>query len=60
MATSFESALWQKDWNFGEIRGTFERIDGARSFGFESLDGDALQIMIPAGKNLGLDMRYKF
>lgn len=60
MATGFESALWQKDWNFGEIRGTFERIDKARSFGFESLDGDALQIMIPAGKNLGLDMRYKF
>jgi hypothetical protein len=60
MATGFESALWQKDWNFGEIRGSFERIDGSRAFGFEPFDGHALQVMIPIGKNLGLDMRYRF
>ena len=60
MATGFESTLWQKDWNFGEIGGSFERIDSARALGFERLDGHALQVLIPAGKNLGLDMRYRF
>jgi hypothetical protein len=62
MATGFESAAWQKDWNFGEIRGSYERSGsrGAAGTGFEPLDGQALQVMIPAGKNLGLDMRYKF
>ncbi len=60
MATGFESAIWQKDWNFGEIRGSYERIDVARALGFEPFDGHALQVMIPATKNLGLDMRYKF
>ena len=62
MATGFESAFWEKDWNFGEIRGSYERTDdrGSRALGFEPLDGQALQVMIPEGKNLGLDLRYKF
>jgi len=62
MATGFESAAWQKDWNVGEIRGEYEQTGngGGRDFGFEPLDGRALQVLIPAGKNLGLDMRYKF
>lgn len=60
MATGFESLLWEKDWNIGAIRGSFERVDRPAAFGFEPLERHALQVMIPAGKSLGLDMRYIF
>ncbi|MEP6997742.1 MAG: polysaccharide lyase [Betaproteobacteria bacterium] len=60
MATGFESALWHGDWSYVSPRGSFERVDSAPGLGFEPLVGQALQVKIPVGENLGLDMGYKF
>jgi hypothetical protein len=59
MATSFESALWWKEWGYSGFRGTSERVREASALGFEPLEGNALQVGIPAGKNLGLDLGYR-
>jgi hypothetical protein len=60
MATGFESAFWWTDWTYSGFRSSSERIIEARGLGFVPLEGHALMVKIPAGKNLGLDMGYKF
>jgi hypothetical protein len=60
MATGFDSASWRSDWSYDSMRSSAERVIAGAKFGFEPLDGHALQVKIPAGENLGLDMGYKF
>lgn len=60
MATGFESALWRGDWSYVSPRGSYDRVDSAPKLGFQPLHAHALQVKIPAGDNLGLDMGYKF
>jgi len=60
MATGFESPLWHGDWSYVSPRGSFGRVDSAPGLGFQPLHAYALQVKIPAGDNLGLDMGYKF
>ena len=60
MASGFESPLWWSDWSDVSFRSNSDRVAGDSSFGFEPLDGNALRVRIPRGKNLGLDMAYKF
>ena len=59
MASGFESAFWPKDWGLSAFRGAAERSPATRTPEFEPLDGHALAVKIPAGKNLGLDLSYK-
>ena len=60
MATGFESPLWHGDWSYVSPRGSFGRVDSAPGLGCQPLHAYALQVKIPAGDNLGLDMGYKF
>ena len=61
MATGFDSPLWMKDWSYVDVRGSLGRTGGdASALGFNALSGQALQVRIPRGKHLGLDLRYRF
>lgn len=60
MATGFDSAFWRGDWSYVSLRSVVERVDSAPKLGFQPLSDHALQVEIPAGENLGLDMGYKF
>jgi hypothetical protein len=61
MATGFESVLWPKDWSHLSLSSKVQRVDSsAGDYGFRPLSGHALQVRIPAGGNLGLDLDYKF
>ena len=60
MASGFDNALWRQQWSYVSPRSEIERVDHAPSLGFQPLDGAALQVAIPAGQNLGLDMGYRF
>ena len=60
MAAGFDSASWRSQWSYVSARSAVERVDKAPSLGFQPLDGYALQVTIPAGQSLGLDMGYRF
>ncbi|MGH7487168.1 MAG: disaggregatase related repeat-containing protein, partial [bacterium] len=60
MATGFESPLWWRDWSEVSLRGDIGRVDHDGPWGFRPLDGNALRVEIPKGKNLGLNVSYKF
>jgi hypothetical protein len=60
MATGFESVLWPRDWSYVSLNSHAERVDAAAGRGFKPLHGHALQVRIPRGGNLGLDLGYKF
>lgn len=60
MATGFESPLWWRDWSEVSLRGETDRTDREGPLGFRPLDGKALRVEIPKGKNLGLNVSYKF
>ena len=60
MATGFDESKWQSAWTFANPRGFMERTDNAPKLGFEPLVGQALQVTIPAGEHLGLDLGYQF
>lgn len=60
MATGFESPLWRRDWSEVDLRGTTDRTDREGVLGFQAHDGNALRVEIPKGKNLGLNVSYKF
>lgn len=56
--SDFESSTWWTDFGLSVWRGHGETV--AHAPGFQPLDGRALKVVIPRGKNLGLDMRYNF
>lgn len=60
MAAGFESSLWWRDWSEVSLRGDIDRTDREGPLGFRSLEGKALRVGIPKGKNLGLNVSYKF
>ena len=58
--TGFDESNWQSAWTFVNPRGFMKRTDSAPQLGFEPLAGQALQVTIPAGEHLGLDLGYQF
>jgi polysaccharide lyase-like protein len=60
MSTGFDAPSWQKLWSYVSPRGSSERIERAPQLGFVPLDGAALQVRIPRGQNIALDMGYRF
>ncbi|MCU7375667.1 hypothetical protein PEC18_33835 [Paucibacter sp. O1-1] len=56
----FEESAWMA--RFGELalRGDAESIDADKAGGFVPLAGRALRVTMRRGKNLGLDLRYRF
>jgi hypothetical protein len=60
MATGFEDASWRRAWSYVDPRSAVEIVERPTAQGFAPLQGRALQVRIPAGQNLGLDMGYRF
>jgi hypothetical protein len=60
-ATGFESPAWRFEWSYVGLASHVERIaDDAPARRFVPLAGHALQVTIPQGGNLGLDMSFDF
>jgi len=60
MATGFEEFRWQAPWSHVDFRSEVDRVGKPGRRGFEPLVGQALEVGIPAGKHLGMDVRYRF
>ena len=60
MATGFDESNWSRHGPSSISAASMKRTDSAFPFGFEPLVGRALQVTIPAGEHLGLDLGYQF
>lgn len=60
MATGFDSVTWASAWTHVSPRNSARRVDQAPSLGFQPLSGHALQVRIPSGQHLALDLGYQF
>jgi hypothetical protein len=56
----FESDSWASHWSHVGITPTFRPTAKDNALKFESLDGKALEVEIPQGKKLGLNLTYDF
>lgn len=57
-ATGFENPLWAREWSERNSRSDAEPVTEDAKRRFEALSGRALRVVLPKGKNMGLDMRY--
>jgi hypothetical protein len=60
MATGFESSDWLSEWGDRSPGGSFDVISADAERQFQPFSGRALRVKIPAGKNTGLNLDYKF
>lgn len=55
--TNFEKSSWTSDWN---TSGTHPLVTSNEKEKFVPLDGRALEVTVPEGKNSGISIQYKF
>jgi hypothetical protein len=61
MASGFESAGWSAKWSYIQPdQRTVESVESAPALSFKPLHGKALQVVIPQGQTLGMNMLYLF
>ena len=56
--SDFESDTWGDDWSAGAGASTLSLVSSEA--GFEPLQGQALRVVVRAGTNDGMSVRYRF
>jgi hypothetical protein len=60
LVEDFESGSWRSHWSQVGTTPTFDTTSSDAQLKFEPLDGKALEVEIPKGKKLGLNVTYDF